>query len=252
MRSGKKSVPLITLGLVSILGLTIVSVPILAIAQVFVPTPRGLPGRRVGAGTRGLCLFGKPGQPVALLPDTHLGLTTASHPEFFWYVPRTSAQQAEFTLYTVEKVDGKWQRKRIVHKMILEVPGPSGIHSFKLPAHLPPLEVGQDYNWTLTLLCNLQENKGSLSENSKVEGWVQRVVPSSSLAKQLETADPKARVELLAKNSLWFDTLSTLAEMRCANPRDQSVAKSLSSVLKSVQLNEVADQPLLNQCLSGR
>lgn len=245
MRPVKRPVAWIKAGLVGFLGLAIAGTPLLAIAQTFVPPQRGLPGRREGGGTRDprACIRGNPGQLVALLPDTNLGLTTASHPEFFWFIPRTRAQQAEFTLYTV---DAKLANQSIVHKAIFEVPSTPGVYSFKLPANanIPPLNVGQDYRWTLTLLCELNNRRRDI----KVEGWVQRVVPDGSIAKQLRTADPRARVELLAKNGLWFDTLTTLAEMRCANPQDSSITANWSALLKSVKLDPIADQPLLQQC----
>jgi len=220
------------------LGIGICILPMLAIAVEFKPPKRGIPGRREGAGTRGpACVQSSPNL-TALLPQTNLGLTTAEYPQFFWYVPQTRAKAVRFELF---KGDEQEPEQELVYQKILETSGKSGVMSFALPNDdtLPPLTVGQDYFWTVTLLCNPTDP----INNVYVSGWVQRVVVEPTLAKQLDTAKSGDRVKLLAENGLWFDTISTLAEMRCTNPNDTTLGSSWSELLKSVQLNKVAEQP---------
>lgn len=228
------------------LGLLVCGYPILALADSsFVVPKRGLPGRREGGGTRG-CIQSNPSRVIALLPDTNLGLTTAAYPRFFWYVPKTTARQAEFALYDV---DESQVNRTLIYKTTFRITGTPGVASLTLPnnATIPPLVVNQDYRWSLTLICNPSNDKANLNIN----GWVQRVAPSSELTNQLAKADPRNRVALYAQNGLWFDTLTTLAELRCARPKDASLATGWSSLLKQVNLSAIADQPLIQQC-SGK
>jgi hypothetical protein len=66
--------------------------------QVKVPV-KTLPGRREsGSVRRGSCISGDPALLALLLPPTNLGLTTAAHPQFFWYTPENTAQRTQFSL----------------------------------------------------------------------------------------------------------------------------------------------------------
>lgn len=241
MRRTRPVISITTACLSGFLALLISGYPLMAMAQFVVPK-RGLPGRREGGGTRG-CLQSNPAQVVALLPDTNLGLTTSAYPRFFWFVPKTSARQAEFTLYDVDESKAE---RNLIYKTTFRITGTAGVASLSLPrnANIPPLAVDQDYHWTLSIICNANNRKADL----KVDGWVQRVAPSVGLASQLTKATPQNRVTLYAQNGLWFDTLTTLAELRCARPKDPTLTNQWSALLKQVALPTIADQPLLQQC----
>ncbi|EKQ67792.1 protein of unknown function DUF928 [Leptolyngbyaceae cyanobacterium JSC-12] len=220
------------------LGIGLCALPLLAIAVEFKPPKRGIPGRREGAGTRGpACVQSSPNL-TALLPQTNLGLTTADYPQFFWYIPQTRAKTVRFELF---KGNEQEPERELVYQKTLNISGKPGIMSFALPSdtQVPPLSVGQDYYWTVTLLCNPADP----INNIYVGGWVQRVEVEPPLAKQLTAAKSGDRVKLLAENGIWFDTVAALAEMRCINPKDTTLSSSWSELLKSVKLNKVAEQP---------
>ena len=244
MRLATRSASIATwLGL--LLGLFICSLPLLAMAAEFKPPQRGLPGRREGGGTRDpfACTQGTPSQLTAILPATNLGLTTAEYPRFFWFMPKTKAKFAEFTLFDVnEQMDDRTP----IYKTTFNITGTPGVASLPLPdkATIPPLVVGKDYHWSVALVCN----PGDRSKDIKVNGWVQRIIPPASLANQLAKASPGNRVVLYANNGLWFDTVTTLAEQRCTHPSDSALAASWAELLKSVQLGTIATQPLVQQC----
>nr|WP_290226870.1 DUF928 domain-containing protein [Trichocoleus desertorum] len=205
------------------------------------PSPR-IPGRRQGAGSRGPglveCLPANSGSLVALLPDTNLGLTTAAYPRFFWSVPSTNAPLMEFTLH---EVDAKQANRNLIYKTTFSTTGEAGIASLSLPTdvNLPPLKLGQDYRWSVALICN----PGDRSQDVTVDGWVQRVVPSSTVAQQLKQATPRDRSFIYAQNSLWFNTIETLVDQRCARPQDADLAASWAELMKSVNLEAIANQP---------
>ncbi|XGV97778.1 MAG: DUF928 domain-containing protein [Leptolyngbya sp. BL-A-14] len=228
-----------------LLGFMVTSLPLLTMAAEFKPPQRGLPGRREGAGTRNpiVCIQGSPSQLTAMLPATNLGLTTAAYPRFFWFAPKSKAKFAEFTL---SEVNEQRENQTPVYKTIFSITGAPGIASLTLPSNatIPPLAVGKDYHWSVALICNPDDR----SRDIRVDGWVQRVTPEPRLTSQLAKATPVDRVSLYASNGLWFDTLTTLADQRCANPKDAALISSWSALLKSVQLGAIAEQPLLQQC----
>ena len=211
------------------------------------PSPR-IPGRRQGAGSRGSglveCLPANSGSLVALLPDTNLGLTTAAYPRFFWSVPLTNAPLMEFTLY---EVDAKQANRNLIYKTTFSITGEAGIASLSLPTdvNLPPLRLGQDYRWSVSLICNPTDR----AQDITVDGWVQRVVPSSTFTQQLKQAKPRDRPAIYAQNGLWFNTVETLIDQRCARPQDTALAAGWAELLKSVNLEAIAKQPLI--CLKN-
>jgi hypothetical protein len=175
---------------------------------------------------------------VALSPDTNLGLTTAAYPRFFWALPSTNAPLVEFTLYDV---DAKQANRNLIYKTTFSITGEAGIASLSLPTdvNLPPLKLGQDYRWSVALICNPADR----SQDIIVDGWVQRVVPSSTVAQQLKHATPRDRPAIYAQNGLWFDTVETLLDQRCARPQDANLAASWAELMKSVNLEAIVNQP---------
>ena len=228
-----------------LLGLLLCSLPLITMAAEFKPPRRGLPGRREGAGTRDpfVCVQGNPSQLTALLPETNLGLTTAEYPRFFWFMPKSKAKFAEFALFAVNE---QKEEQTPIYKTIFSIAGTPGVASLGLPANatIPPLVVGKDYHWSVSLLCKADDR----SKDIRVDGWVQRITPEAGLTNQLAKATSSDRVRLYASNGIWFDTVTTLADQRCANPKDTALLASWAELLKSVQLGAIADQSLIQQC----
>ncbi len=213
-------------------------------AQTFNPPPvAGAPGGREGGGTRGGCTRGTPARLTALMPETNLGLTTQERPRFFWFVPATSAESIEFALYSA---DANKENYTQVYLTRLAIPSTPGIASLALPHSLPPLSVGQDYYWSVSILCDPDQPSG----DPVVDGWVRRIAPSATLASELAQAGPQAQVSLYARNGIWFDTLTTLADLRCARPSDPGLSAGWRQLLNSVRLQTIADQPLVQSCAS--
>ncbi len=232
-----------------VLGLWLCSLPLVAVATPFKPPRRGIPGRREGGGTRDpqACVQGNPARLIALMPQTNLGLTTHEYPRFFWYMPKTRAKFVEFALYETNE---NQEDKVPIYTATFGISGQTGIASLTLPANstIPPLVVGKDYRWSFALICNPNDRKRDI----EVEGWVQRITPDATLAGRLARANAADRVTLYADNGLWFDTLTTLAELRCARPGDATVQANWVGLLKSVKLDAIAEQPLIQQCSPSR
>jgi len=226
------------------LGLWMVSLPLVAMAVDFKPPRRGAPGRREGGGTRDplACIQGST-RLTAIMPETNFGLTTVAYPRFFWATPKTRAKAAEFKLVAV---DEKTADETMVYQTTFRITGEIGVASLTLPhnATLPPLAVGQDYRWSIAMICD----PSNRNRDIKVDGWIQRTAVEPGLTTQLTKANATDRIRLYANNGIWFDTLASLAELRCARPKDAALTASWVELMKSVKLGAIAEQPFVQQC----
>jgi hypothetical protein len=207
------------------------------------PPPRGAPGDRKDGGRRRFCPETR--KPfTALGPATNWGETVAEHPTFWLYVPYQSAS-VELVLYDEEN------NYTDPYRTTFQVTEGPGIISFRLPPTAPLLKVGRMYRWQFFFFCNPTSQSDFLS----VSGVVVRVEPSSKLMSQLEAAKtPRERVIVYAKNGLWHETLSELAELRRANPQDAELATDWAALLQHpvVRLEEMVSEPLVPCCTSER
>ncbi|QZZ18698.1 DUF928 domain-containing protein [Leptothermofonsia sichuanensis E412] len=219
-------------------GLLISGIPLLAMAQQYRPPSRGIPGRREGAGTRGTCMTGQKFL-MPLTPVNGFSATVSSQPTFFWYVPPSSARTAEFAL-----LDGN---DRALYKTTIALPETPGIVSYTVPETVAStvLEVSKDFYWQFTILCD----PTSAWRNPFVEGVVQRLQPTPDLTRQLKQArSVYDRASVYASSGLWHDAIALLAQEQCARPDDASARVHWKTLLKSVQLEEFAAEPLTAAC----
>lgn len=185
-------------------------------------------------GTRATYAQGK--KPLtALIPVNEVGLTVAEYPTLLFYVPQTLTQ-AEFVL--LEENDD------IFYKRNFTVTGPPGIISLSLPTEESPLEVGKNYHWYFSIIQNPQDR----SKDLVVEGWIKRVEPSPMLVSELEQAAPQTRPAIYAASGIWHETLTSLADLRRSRCKDLTLAADWTELLKSVELDEIAQEPLVQCC----
>ncbi|MGB5963375.1 MAG: DUF928 domain-containing protein [Coleofasciculaceae cyanobacterium] len=205
------------------------------------PAGLGAPTRTTGAGTRGGSETSCPivGKPLtALLPSNSFGVTVAPYPTFFVFMPNLSSQTPTPVEFLLEDAGGNE-----VYKANFQTNGKSGIIALNLPtqAGLTPLEVGQDYKWSFSIICQAIERSRDIS----VEGGVRRVEFNSTLSNQIKQASPQKRVELYAEAEIWQDALATMAQLRRNNPSDQAIAQSWSKLMTAAGLGELAQESLL-------
>ncbi|MEO1621011.1 MAG: DUF928 domain-containing protein [Cyanobacteria bacterium J06632_3] len=195
---------------------------------------QGLPGRRISGGSRSpdaACLT-TPNQPVvALMPKTNLGLTLQEHPTFWFAIPGIAANKSlEFGLFDT---DGN-----LLHQQNIAVPSDAGITSIALPETAQTLDLETDYRWYLSVVCD----PNSRAEDLVVTGWVRRVQADAELQQQLATATPQEKLSLYESSELWFDGLTTLAELRNNQPSEQ-IEQQWTALFESVDLPQVLSSP---------
>lgn len=223
--------------------------------QFFAPPPlpdNGAPtGRPRGAAGRGNnCALEQP-PLTALVPTTEQSLgkeqrevtyvwgkTVAEYPTFWFYVPysHASLRSVEFVLQDAEDNN--------VYQTPVKLPEIPGVVSLRLPSTSTPLKLGKLYHWFFKTKvgCDVQKPSGI---EDYVEGWVQRVPLSPTLARQLETATLQQRLTIYAANGIWYEALTTLAELRLVAPKDATLNAKWAKLLQSAGLGDIASKPIV-------
>lgn len=217
-------------------------------------------GRREGGSSRGDKIFAlcesveevakqecATARLTALVPETTnqkkvWGLTTADHPEFLFYLSKfRGSGQPEITPLPIEFVLQD-EQDRYIYKTRFVLPlREGGVIRLPIPTTSEALKTGQRYTWTLFTHFNP-------NETNFVSGTVYRTRLSSQRQQQLQTAAPLKRLDLLLQEGLWFDALSTLVDLRQANPKDQALMSKWSGLLHDIDLTELATEPMLPCC----
>ena len=206
----------------------------------FIPPTEGIvedggpptqPGRPVRGGCASISQLGL----TALVPTNKIGRTVFDYPTFFFYLPPTEAESAEFIL--------KDQSGKQIYKQDLTISNLSGVIGVSIPTNknVPPLEVGKSYTWNFTVICDSLDRSADQIES----GTVRRVEISADIRRQLDQADPRQKTVIYAENGIWQDALSTLAAARRDQPNDTTFKADWESLLDSVKLGEIAKEPIV-------
>jgi len=172
---------------------------------------------------------------TALVPESLIGRTVSEYPAFFFYLPKTEAQLADFYLVDEEE--------NLIYETTLKINNAPGVMSVSIPANknVSPLEAGKNYRWSIALICDPSDRPlGAVGT-----GIVRRVELSADILRELDAADPRQKTVIYAENGIWQDALGTLAAARRANPNDTDLAADWESLLDSVKLGEIAAEPIL-------
>lgn len=174
------------------------------------------------------------GYITALTPYSNNGLTVSERPTFLFYLPETSAKEIFFSLQDEDK--------NYFYQTKIPIIGKSGIVRFQLPNDAPSLEIGKNYQWTFILVSR----QGLNPDSTGVQGKIQRVAANPIMLSQLQNRTLLERAALYGKNGIWFETIMSLAEARRTQPKDTNIVTNWQELLKSVGLEAIATQPLLN------
>ncbi len=175
----------------------------------------------------------QPAALIALLPQNFYGTTVSERPTILVYLPASNAEEAVFSL--------KDEAGNMQHQMKISVAGKSGVIAIELPANVPALAVGKNYQWFLALKVDGQLNPST----PYVDGWVQRIQPSAELATAIQEQDALKRATVLGKNGVWYDCVATLASVYTAQPNNATLRKQWEELLSSVSLKEIVTANLL-------
>ncbi len=169
---------------------------------------------------------------TAVVPDRNYGLTTAERPTFWVYLPQTSAQQAILSIRE-EGINPYWQQS-------IDLTKKTGMIGIKLSDNAPALEINQNYQWAVILICNNKPHPN----DPVVAAWIKRIDESQigrdgfpPIATELEKA------AWYAQQGIWYDALDILVEERSSLPNWNDI---WFKYLQSGGLDEIADLPVIS------
>ncbi|QIZ70517.1 DUF928 domain-containing protein [Oxynema aestuarii] len=211
--------------------LAILLSPLAVKALEFPPaSDRGAPSRTAGGGTRGEDCIAEDAKPLtALMPTNNVGTTAKANPTFFFYVPKTTATQAEFAIVDREGAD--------IYVSEFPIDGTPGVIALKVPETIN-LGEGNDRIWHFGLICN-PDNRAL---DKFVQGFLYRETIEEPLRAKLERSPALEKAELYAKARIWHETLEIAAELRDSHP------EQWQQLLSSVGLESIASEPLISCC----
>jgi hypothetical protein len=177
---------------------------------------------------------------TALVPESQIGRTVSEYPVFFFYFPKTDFYDAQANFYLVEVED---EKENLIYATTRKINNSPGVMSVSIPANknVSPLQVGKNYRWSISLICDTLDRGPDVS----AAGMVRRVELSADILRELDAADPRQKTVIYAENGIWQDALGTLAAARRANPNDTDLAADWESLLDSVKLGAIAKEPIV-------
>jgi Domain of Unknown Function (DUF928) len=166
---------------------------------------------------------------TALSPTTKPGLTLAERPTFLVYVPKTSAQSAEFSL---RSRDG-----RGVYRTTVALTKTPNIISISLPTQAASLEVAKQYTWSFAIICNPNDRV----EDKFVMGTVQRTELDPTRLAKIQQTPANQRLALYQEYGIWYDAIALLFELKRTQSNDLSLGKAWREFLQSGGIDMTID-----------
>lgn len=196
----------------------------------FKPTGKGMPSDTAGGASRdrGRCPRDTTGAitPITLLtPDTKGGATYAERPTFMAYVAQTTARKVFFS---VRDSQGQYH-----YQTMQALPAQPGLVRFELPASATALKPGQQYHWSVVLVCGATLRPDS----PRMDGWVERL--EQAAPSQAKTLAPLERAQLYYDQGVWYDALAAVANARQTQPGDRTTQAAWQDLLRNVGLGQV-------------
>lgn len=221
------------IGLSSLLGMPLSAFPSLAETAngSDIVLRQGLPGRRVGGGTRApeLASYDEHKPLIALMPDSNIGLTTEPYPTLLFHVPVfSSEQEAEFLLYN--------SADELIYDGRFNVTGESGLLDFDLSSveTLEPLAIDETYKWYFVIVTR------DRSQDIVVDGWLQRVALEEVLRQQRVSAEGSSHFGVATS----LEEAVALYQLRQTNGQDAGIVAEWDKLLNAIGFSYLSEETL--------
>jgi Domain of Unknown Function (DUF928) len=213
-----------------------------SVARYRPPSNLERPDGRQGGGTRSGCAQ-ENFAFAPLVPTSNYGQTIATDPTLYWYHANHTFPWARFELFATQNQTLDLAPQPI-YQSTFRVESGTTLGSLTLPTTastpttpaLPPLTLGRDYLWKVTLICSTEGPDDEAAEGSQrsVQGWIRRVEPSPGLESKLAAAPH--RYDVYAEEGLWYDALHDLAEQRRQQPDLARLKEDWQTLLEETKL----------------
>lgn len=158
---------------------------------------------------------------IALIPDTHWGMSTTQTPTIWFYLPYTSEPMAYGEFFLLD--DQGFEQLEPISFTGSET---AGWVSITMPELNPPLVEGTDYHWAIQIYCRPDQ-----FSPLTLEGWLQVNSPSDSVTAALKEGTVPA-YQVYWNEGLWFDAVHELMQQRLTNPADTELTAQWLTLLK--------------------
>lgn len=205
---------------------------------------QGIPGRRIGGGTRSDRLFeGDYASLSAMVPANNLGVTTATHPTLLFAIPEmVSANTVEFVM--------RDHSDQLIYETTFAVSREGGVVSINTAEApgLSALALNENYQWYFSIVPDLDDRAndvvvhGSIRRVDQAEWFAQQQI-DSTVADQLAIAPPLLKARLYQQANLWHDAALILTDLHQADPGNEAIAAEWQQLLESAGLENISQSP---------
>ena len=168
---------------------------------------------------------------TALVPQNNYGLTTQERPNFWIYLPSTSAKQAILSIKEAGKTP-HWQQS-------VDLDRNEGIVGIELSKDAPALEIGTNYQWAVILVCGDRPSPN----DPVVASWIKRIEAQSS---QSSSTSKLAKASTYAQQGIWYDALDILISQKSSQNNWHDL---WNKYLESAGLSKFSDRPVVENTL---
>lgn len=204
---------------------------------------QGLPGRRIGGGSRSDGLFVHEADTLsALTAPEPLTVTTAAYPEMLFYIPEMKTDNSvEFVMLNAAG--------DVVYEQLLVAEREAGLMSIETASieDAAPLSLNENYEWYFSIIPDADDRAhdvvvhGSIRRVDSTE-WLARQRVDSQLGNRIATAEPLVQAQMLYEEAnLWHDAALVLNKLRQANPESEAIAFEWNRLLDAADLSNVAE-----------
>lgn len=199
---------------------------------------QGVPGRRVGGGTRGDQIFANVDAALtALVTSSNLSVTTSAYPTLLFYVPEmVAANSVEFVL--------RDSRDELIYETTFQLSQAGGLVSVQTDESImPPLALNENYQWYFSIVPNAADRANDVVVEGRIRrvdqsDWLAQQQVAASLSDQLAIAPPLTKARLLYQQAnMWHDAALILEELRQREPNNPAIAAEWNQLLDSVGLS---------------
>lgn len=207
---------------------------------------QGLPGRRLGGGTRqdGKVFTDEYSYLAALTPSSNLSITTAERPTLMFYIPNMVTEQTGELVIRNENDD-------MVYESTFQIDREGGIVGFNTAedAAMPVLALDETYRWYFSIIPDVTARSTDIVVNGNIrrvdsEAWLDEQSVDSAQITALGETNPLMQARVLYQEAdLWHDAALILDELRQANPQNEAIAAEWDQLIERIGLTAVVELP---------
>jgi hypothetical protein len=201
----------------------------------YIPPERPKPQRTQGGGSRG-CMNTEPISLQLLVPKDHTAQTVSSHPTLSWYLSTVPSIPLELAL-----VEEGVAQPILVEKLTVKN---AGLMQYKLPKDKSGLQIGKEYRWTVSLVCNAERP----SQSIYARAWIERSPIPANLYKTLDNLSNKSSYDkalVYIKAGIWYDAIASISESKLSGSELTLASSLFQGLLLQVGLKEASELKML-------